>query len=222
MHLSGLPPDVQQQVFDQVDSGAELLGDGGSATVHAVVLGGQTFAVKVMPLFDINTARPYHFRDICTTFLRHQRSPYIELPLHTFLRLKDHPEEGTQYFLYTLWPRRLEILVLWLLAPIPCMTRNAGRRHMDVDQLLCRRALTVQEILTIMHHTVLALHDLSLARMVHADVKPPNVLVSSFDCNWELSFNAGFHAPSLPCPFSVSNAVCFAPNCRSCWETTSR
>jgi hypothetical protein len=42
----------------------------------------------------------------CTTFLRHQRSPYIELPLHTFLRLKDHPEEGTQYFLYTLWPRR--------------------------------------------------------------------------------------------------------------------
>ncbi|GFH24291.1 hypothetical protein HaLaN_22058, partial [Haematococcus lacustris] len=107
-----------------------------------------------MNLYDINTARPYHFRDICTTFLRHQRSPYIELPLHTFLRLKDHPTEGTQYFLYTVWPRR----------------------HMDVDQLLCRRALAPLEVLTIMLHTVLALQDLSLARMVHADVKPPNVL----------------------------------------------
>ncbi|KAJ9512629.1 hypothetical protein QJQ45_029264 [Haematococcus lacustris] len=155
VHLSGFPPDMQQQVFDQVDHGAELLGDGGSADVYAVVLGGQTYAVKVMNLYDINTARPYHFRDICTTFLRHQRSPYIELPLHTFLRLKDHPTEGTQYFLYTVWPRR----------------------HMDVDQLLCRRALAPLEVLTIMLHTVLALQDLSLARMVHADVKPPNVLV---------------------------------------------
>ena len=34
MHLSGLPQDMQQQVFDQVDQGAALLGDGGSATVR--------------------------------------------------------------------------------------------------------------------------------------------------------------------------------------------
>ncbi len=54
--------------------------------VHAITLNGEPLAVKVMPLYDINTARPYHFRDICTTFLRHQRSPYIEMPLHTFLR----------------------------------------------------------------------------------------------------------------------------------------
>jgi serine/threonine protein kinase len=50
-------------------------------------------------------------------------------------------------------------------------------RHMDVDQLLCRRSLTPLEILTIMQHTVLALYDLAVARLVHADVKPPNVLV---------------------------------------------
>ncbi len=50
-------------------------------------------------------------------------------------------------------------------------------RHMDVDQLLCRRSLRPQEIVTIMQHTVLALQDLAVARMVHADVKPPNVLV---------------------------------------------
>mmetsp|Transcript_23780 Transcript_23780/g.60653 ORF Transcript_23780/g.60653 Transcript_23780/m.60653 type:complete len:642 (-) Transcript_23780:1238-3163(-) len=155
MHLSGLPADMQQQVFDQVDNGAELLGDGGSATVHAIVLNGQELAVKVMPLYDINTARPYHFRDICTTFLRNRRSPFIEMPLHTFLRLKDDEAEGTQYYLYTLWPRR----------------------HMDVDQLLCRRPLTQRETITIMLHVVLALQDLRLARMVHADVKPPNILV---------------------------------------------
>ncbi len=175
------------QVFDQIDRGAELLGDGGSATVHAVTINGKELAVKVrrrphaalrppppfapggrlgavaargpsswqrrggraccgrsvpvpahgrgrrgstpaggrgrddrlrdpraappscvlqvMPLFDINTARPYHFRDI-TTCLLHELSPYIEMPLHTFLRLKDDEVEGTQYFLYTVWPRR--------------------------------------------------------------------------------------------------------------------
>jgi hypothetical protein len=32
--------------------------------VHEVTLNGSTYAVKVMPLFDINTARPYHFRDM--------------------------------------------------------------------------------------------------------------------------------------------------------------
>ncbi len=38
MHLSGLPSNMQQQIFEQVDSGAELLGDGGSATVSGRVV----------------------------------------------------------------------------------------------------------------------------------------------------------------------------------------
>lgn len=55
-------------------------------------------------------------------------------------------------------------------------------RNMDVDQLLCRRSLSSLEILTIMQHTVLALYDLAVARLVHADVKPPNVLVRGGAC----------------------------------------
>lgn len=99
--------------------------------VHAVRVGGREYAVKVMPLDDIATARPYHFRDIVTTFLRARGSPFIERPLYTFLRLKDDGAAGSAYFLYTLWPRRCACVracvMCWRLGVTQCdVVRPAG------------------------------------------------------------------------------------------------